>query len=605
MNLGWILTKDIAVPLAISIIASGSLVLWGRRRRGADSSPGGPDVPRTGGLAIAIAFVVAFLILERGNLDRQLAGLLVGGFIVFLIGALADTFRVPGVVQMMAQILGAVVAVTAGIYFEMFNPILSIPLALLWIIGITNAFRTLDTMDGLAAGTAAIACLNIFVYALVDLKVERHFFVIYNVTTPAVLMLGSLIGFLFFNFSPARLRLGRSGAYFVGFFMAALTIVGANYDVSSLAVAVLFPLLILTVPVFDTTLVAVVRGMRGRPGDARERRHTLIRLGLSERRAVLLLYAISLLAGSLVIANAALPKYTLPLLAALLWVVLFYLGTFLAQHMRSLSDTRKQVRDLPRRAIESLLVTRVPSVQLLIDFLLAGISLSTAYLIQFDGNIPDWDLSLLLFSFPIVAVSKIACLYFLGAYRHMWRYITVRDLTTVVWAASLGSLITFGLLLFLKRFIGFSRAVYVMDWLLFIVLTVGARQGIRFLREWLFRFRTEGSEVFVFGAGDAGNTLVNLLQTDPRSEYQPVAFFDDDETKHHKTIQRIPIVGAADRIAEFAARQSVKRLVIAVPSATDDDLAHVFAACDRAGLEVLRFSPARLTVECEAAPETP
>lgn len=255
-------------------------------------------MPRLGGLAIYIGFVVAYFIIAPAT-DVAL-GLLIGGSIVVLVGALDDKYQLSPKVKLLGQLIAASVVVAFGLQVELVNlPFgedavifgwLSIPITIFWIVGVTNAINLIDGLDGLAAGVSAIATATIMVMAL-----------IMGNTTVALLcmvLLGSILGFLFFNFHPAKIFMGDSGALFLGFSLATLSILGFKQVT---VVSFIIPLLILGVPLSDTFFAIIRRVVNKKPisvADKSHLHHCLLELGLSHRKTVLTIYGISLFFGS-------------------------------------------------------------------------------------------------------------------------------------------------------------------------------------------------------------------------------------------------------------------------------------------------------------------
>ena len=254
-------------------------------------------MPRLGGLAIYLAFMVALLValpLVTGEKSHVIWGLLLGGTIVTIVGALDDRFDLSPKVKLLGQIAAASVVVSFGVKVDFVNlPFgdganmgwLAIPITIFWIVGVTNAINLIDGLDGLAAGVSAIATGTIFVLA-----------VLMNNVTVAVLsavLLGSILGFLFFNFHPAKIFMGDSGALFLGFTLASLSVLGFK---QATLVSFVVPIFILGVPLSDTFFAIVRRAVNKQPISAADKNHLhhcLLQLGLGHRNTVLAIYGIS------------------------------------------------------------------------------------------------------------------------------------------------------------------------------------------------------------------------------------------------------------------------------------------------------------------------
>jgi UDP-GlcNAc:undecaprenyl-phosphate GlcNAc-1-phosphate transferase len=260
----------------------------------------------------------------------KLVGLLVGGAIVFVVGLLDDVLGPrfgPGW-KLAGQVLAAAVLVAAGIRtdFLVYAP-LNVLFSIFWVVAITNAFNLLDNMDGLSAGVAFVASTVLLINAWLLGEVF--------IALLLVAFMGSLLGFLFYNWHPASIFLGDCGSLFIGFFLASLTLLQRYVShASSHYFPILMPVLVLALPIIDTTTVVVIRLREHRPiyvGDSRHLSHRLVSFGMRPPLAVatILLLAFGLGLGATGLADADLVHATLILLQALavvavVLVLLFY-----------------------------------------------------------------------------------------------------------------------------------------------------------------------------------------------------------------------------------------------------------------------------------------
>ncbi len=280
-------------------------------RIGAVSNPGGRNVnersvPRLGGIAIAIGFLVPLVALTLAESVvaetlrsewRKVAGLLAGALLLVAVGVLDDTRRLRAAHKLIAQVAAASLAYAAGYHIHSVSlPLLgslsmgvfALPVTVLWIVGVVNALNLIDGLDGLAGGIAFFAGVTNFVVASVTKDVFQ--------AAVMATMLGAVLGFLVFNFNPARIFMGDSGSYFLGFVLGTTSLAGATQKTST-AVAILVPVLALGVPIFDTLFTMLRRFLERRPIFSPDRghiHHRLLDMGITHRRAVLLLYGVSL-----------------------------------------------------------------------------------------------------------------------------------------------------------------------------------------------------------------------------------------------------------------------------------------------------------------------
>jgi len=256
--------------------------------------------PRIGGIAIYVSFLIMFYLAHNmgfftKGFENEFKGLLIGGLIVFITGLIDDIWGLKPILKLLGQTIAALVLVFNGVSISLFivNPIVSSVITVLWVVGITNAFNLLDNMDGLSAGVAVIAALMFFVVysrqGVVDLNILM------------VILMGSIIGFLRFNLNPARIFMGDAGALFIGFIIAGTSCMGSYLKGSLMThLPVITPILILSVPIFDTFSVIYIR-MRSRisifAADKRHFSHRLVRLGMTNKQAVLFIYLVSFCVG--------------------------------------------------------------------------------------------------------------------------------------------------------------------------------------------------------------------------------------------------------------------------------------------------------------------
>ncbi len=260
-------------------------------------------IPLLGGIAIYLGFVLAILFTLGGVPDRQIVGILAGATLLAAVGLLDDGGFLHHQVKLFVGMpVAALFLLVAGIHAQFFSEfvpgiagvVLDGCLTVVWVVGITASFSILDHMDGLCAGIAAVAAG--FFTLVASLNGQTM------VRTLAAAVLGAALGFLRWNFNPAKIFMGDGGAMFLGFLMATLAL-KIRPDGSHFPAAWLVPILILGVPIFDTTLVSISRSRRGllpftSPGKDHTA-HRLSNLGLGHRGAVLVLYCLAALFGGL------------------------------------------------------------------------------------------------------------------------------------------------------------------------------------------------------------------------------------------------------------------------------------------------------------------
>ncbi len=247
-------------------------------------------IPLLGGLAIVAGAILAVFFAFRGEAPRSIVGALIAGAIVALLGLFDDRRSLPPIVRLLVQTAAAAILIYFGVRVRLPIPEpLNMALTLFWILGITNAINLLDNMDGLSAGVSAVAAAFMTLLGAVNGQ--------YLVSALAAAILGACLGFLRYNFQPARIFMGDAGAYFLGFWLAVLGI-QLRFPGNVNFVTWMVPVFVLGLPIFDTTLVTISRLRRGvHPFTAGRDHlsHRLVQRGFSQREAVLILY---LLAGA-------------------------------------------------------------------------------------------------------------------------------------------------------------------------------------------------------------------------------------------------------------------------------------------------------------------
>jgi UDP-GlcNAc:undecaprenyl-phosphate GlcNAc-1-phosphate transferase len=243
-----------------------------------------------GGVAVYLAFLLTLAL--TFDLSREILGILLSGTIIVILGVIDDFKVLPPKIKFVGQAIAAFVLIRSGIYIKLvFLPLwINIILSFLWIMVITNAFNIIDVMDGLAAGIGCLISIILFVVAIMNQHVL--------IATLTISLAGALIGFLRYNFEPAKIYLGDTGSLFIGLLLGALSMIG-SYTQNNM-VACCSPVIILGIPIFDTLFVIYIRWRRGIPIIYGSPDHFALRLRkwrFSTVQTVILSYAASLLLG--------------------------------------------------------------------------------------------------------------------------------------------------------------------------------------------------------------------------------------------------------------------------------------------------------------------
>ncbi|SOD02581.1 UDP-GlcNAc:undecaprenyl-phosphate GlcNAc-1-phosphate transferase [bacterium JGI 053] len=293
------LTALAVTPLVLRVLLARGIYGHARIREGVEHKP----VPRLGGVAVCVATTLGMVVaaaIAAATPGFPLAepltffgGLLTASWLLFGAGVVDDLHNLPPRAKLMAQVAAALLAWQMGFRIEQLTfagtldlGALSIPVTVLWIVGVTNAFNLIDGLDGLATGIALVALATMLA---VSVKLGN-----WQVALVCAALAGALAGFLRYNMRPARIFLGDSGSLFVGFMLAVLSVHGSTK--STTAVLTVIPLLVLGLPLLDTALAIVRRWLRGTPisrADERHLHHRLVAIGLTHTRAAVLLFLLA------------------------------------------------------------------------------------------------------------------------------------------------------------------------------------------------------------------------------------------------------------------------------------------------------------------------
>lgn len=532
--------------------------------------------PLLGGGAIALGALAAGLAVlgepgwAPGMVVLSCAGL------AFALGLLDDFRHLAPSTKLVGQVLIGSALAVGGVRVELitFAPA-AFALTIIWVVAVMNAVNLMDNMDGLAAGVVAISAAVLGVLAVRTNPAA---------TVIAMATAGAAAGFLVHNRYPARVFMGDAGSMFLGFLVAANALLFTASGAATLGLTIIAPLAALALPLFDTVLVAAARGLSGRKiaqGGRDHTSHRLAALGLSDAEAVWLLYLLALAFGALGLALEALAGVAVPLLVVA-FVGLGLFGVFLMD----VDVHRPRVRSR-RSVFDQALTVRVRFAgEVGLDLVLLTTAYYLAYVLRFEGVAASVWMTQFVQSVPLVVGAQLAALLVVRAYRTLWRYLSVSDVVTLVRAASLGSVAAAVAIVIAFRFEGHSRGVIVLDWLLVVVLLVGSRSFLLWLRHW-FALRPRADEVraLVVGANDGGSLALRLLAQSTRAAYRVVGFLDDDPGKLFRHVGGVSVIGSTQELSEKVAEHEVGLVVVALDPAEEHLRERIQSACRAAGVE--------------------
>jgi UDP-GlcNAc:undecaprenyl-phosphate GlcNAc-1-phosphate transferase len=536
-----------------------------------------------GGVVIFLSVVAVyclFLDLTRGSL-----AVIGASSCLFAMGLVDDFWKLKPYQKLVGQVLAAAAVVYFGLTLPWTPwPLVNVTLTVFWLVGITNAVNLLDNMDGLAAGVAAIASLFLAVC-----------FVESGETAGVPLLLvfaAALIGFLVYNSNPASIFMGDCGSMFIGFFLASASLMTSSGGRSRSFLPVLaVPVLILLIPIFDITVVTLLRKLAGRPISQGGRDHTshrLVALGMTERAAVWMLYTLATASGLLALSVqhlevdvglAAIVGFTL---------VLTLLGTYLGGVKVYDEEQLRRARDGRLVAFLFDLSHRRRIFEVLLDLVLMVLAYYLAHVLIYGtlGSSGGWPQ--LAQTLPVLIFVKMSVFLILGVYRGLWRYVSVDSLILYARAVTASSLLCAAPLML--HFEGLSPAVFVLDGLLLLLLLGGSRIAFRLFRSLL---PVAGGQrvlrLLIYGAGDAGELLVRELLNNRLYHGLPVAFVDDDPLKRGRVIHGLRVYGGNGSLPSVLAEQRIDEVILSSARFSPQRVAQIVEQCTAAGVPVKRM----------------
>jgi UDP-GlcNAc:undecaprenyl-phosphate GlcNAc-1-phosphate transferase len=582
----------VSAAVTIAALPVAFLVLWVLLRSPAAASrlvahPSGErwhdlPTPSFGGIGIAAGFFTGVAVAVLGgavDASWELAGILCGTALLFVAGLLDDLRHLSPVAKLGAQLAAAGVAVAAGLRVDLIgNDAVATVVAVLWLVGITNAFNLLDNMDGLAATLAGVAC----VYFAVDAATVHE--------NDAVLVLSlslafACLGFLPFNLRPGRravVFMGDAGSQVLGFMLAVLGLAASWTTAGTTVATMVLPLLVLAVPILDTTLVTVMRLRERRPvtrGGRDHSSHRLVYYGLSEVKAVGLLALIAVAIGATGVAYNVLDNPRITAVGVLLtFVLLVQFGGFLAD----LSERTRRGQPGDTSLRHALVFEPRRLVEVLVDFVLVCGSFLVAYLLVVGDKGTELQRGTFLAALPVVLGVRYVAFIGFRIYRRVWRFATARDAVAIAAACGLSELVAFGIVVATRDLDAFPARVFLVDAVLCTGLVTASRLALKLLPDLeTARRRGPRRRVLVVGAGRHGRSVVRELREDG---VRVTGFVDDNVSLRRRRIGGVTVLGATDEMGPLLAAARPDEVLVTIPDAPPERLSQVVHACEEAGV---------------------
>jgi UDP-GlcNAc:undecaprenyl-phosphate/decaprenyl-phosphate GlcNAc-1-phosphate transferase len=609
--------RAIAIPLLLAFVLSLAVVPVCRRlaeRFGFFAHPI-PDrwhrqpVALFGGAAIA---AVVFGCSMAYGLPWRIPVLIAASGVMFLVGVFDDVLSLKPATKLIAQIALASMLLFFGYRLNWLQSMpLDALLTLVWVVGLTNAFNLIDNMDGLCAGITLIAGTAL----LVDLFPAADAHTLFEAQYLSILI-GATAGFLVYNLHPASIFMGDSGSLFLGFSFAAVALGTSlpNRGRPDVLPIIVGPVLVLLLPIFDTALVTISRWVSGRrasEGGRDHSSHRLVAIGLSERRAVAVLWTLAAVGGMLGIGVARFGhKWSVLLAAAAFLIGMVLFAAYLTGiRVYDDADVRARPGTLTPIIVEFMHKRRVAEV--LLDFCLVVLCYYTAYRLRFEDPVEfRRNVDLLTQSLPVIVASQMVAFFVVGVYRGVWRHFGMMDTLVVARGVSFGTAAALLVILGVYRFQAYSRTVFAIYAMLLLVAITLSRASFRLVAEFMRRQRVSECGVVIYGAGDAAGLVMRELLSG--HGVRIVGFIDDDPRKAGSRVNGYPVLGGYSALTVLLKAASVDAVVVSARKMPPERLNNLEVLCMehnvrlsrlRVDLELLVSSPEE-SEESPVAPHT-
>src|SRR5437899_4018042 len=536
-----------------------------------------------GGVAIALGFALTGVLVLP--FSEALLWKIIGVSVVFVgIGLYDDVRRLSPMAKLLLQSVGACLVIHFGVVYHFrLSCWINAAVTLLWIVGITNALNLLDNIDGLSVGVAAIAAGYLaYFYRLAGSAAAVLILVVF---------IGAALGFLVFNFSPAKVFMGDSGSLFMGFFLACVSAMETTH-LSNTGAFLFAPIMILIIPIFDTAFVSLTRKLSGRAISVGGRDHTSHRLaavGLNDRRVVLVFYFLSACSGMLAVLLHQFPSAGVSVIP-LFPILITFLGIYLVSSSNAWPAPSQR---------GPFLVLAQSFFPLLIDLILLTVAYYSAFLLRFEGTLIHANTILFWRTLPLVIGSHVIVTSLSGIYWDRPVVLSLYHVFRIVRLASISTVLATTCITALYRFQGVSRVVFLLFWILEVGLLSGARAAFGFFN---LTLRPNGpkSRTLILGSEERAVLAANHFEI-----LQPgsvVGLLGTDGAETGKILDKFSVIGSIKDMERTLAKHHISQLVVA----TEIDLDTVRELCTRnKQLEIIEFQlhirPLRLARSARAA----
>ncbi|OGD36530.1 MAG: hypothetical protein A2V45_13065 [Candidatus Aminicenantes bacterium RBG_19FT_COMBO_58_17] len=571
-------------------------------------------VPLLGGISIFFAFNITVILGHYFNLSlvgdpflSRWAALLVCQTIILALGSVDDAVHLQPSVKLLFQIIVAVLMILFGFGIgAITNPftgdivrlgIFSAPFTILWLVGITNALNLIDGLDGLSAGTSFIVSLTIGLIAYINGNA--------GIVFVTLCLAGSLLGFLPYNFHPAKIFLGDSGSLLLGFILAVISIQGSSKGPA--LVGLLAPILALGFPIMETLLSMIRRFLRSiriiddptrngrfrtvpvsKPSifraDKDHFHHRLLKFGYSQKKAVILLYAICIALSVLAFLVVAIEDLNLTAALAAI-IIVFFIGI-----KRLKYDEFRILENGLLIPLFSYPIINKSLFQVFIDLGMISFSFYLSFLLLFrgfDGPVRE----LFVRSLSIVLLVKIVVFHFSGLYKRSWVYSRLEDALAVLKATFLSSLISVVVLAFIFKLESFGGIVlFVLDFYLLLTGVAGLRISHHVFISYYRRSAAQrGKKVLIYGAGGRGSTVLREIRKNGNYSFSPAGFMDDSPEKKGIQMQGVPVLGSIEDLDEIFRENNISEIIVSTTKIGRDKIKRLTEFGKQKGIVIRQY----------------
>jgi UDP-GlcNAc:undecaprenyl-phosphate GlcNAc-1-phosphate transferase len=534
-----------------------------------------------GGVAIASTTIALGVVVGP---DIRLWPLIAGAAAMALVGLLDDVLTIKPSTKLVMQISLASMLVFLDYRLGWTDaPVLDAMLTLLWVVGITNSFNLLDNMDGLCAGIALIAGTFLLgtLYAHTGVS---------PISMYLAVLLGSTAGFLVYNIHPATIFMGDTGSLFLGFNLAGLTLlatsIGSRSGASGVLSVVAGPALLLLIPIFDTTLVTVMRILSGRlpsQGGRDHSSHRLVAIGLPESSAVATLWVLAIIGGAVAALLRSGAENWSGIVATTFVLAMIIFAVYLAK-IRVYEDVPvPNAGRITPLVVDFMYKRRVAEV--LLDLCLVPLAYYSAYRLRFEGEALTANYPYFLNSLPVVLAAQLLSLFVMGGYRGTWRHFGIMDAVVFAKSVALGTTASILAMVFAYNFASYSRAVFVIHSALLMLLLCSTRASFRLVGEFITRRQARGLRCVVYGT--SGASLATIREAFGHQPFKLLGFVDDDPGQINARVSGYPVLGDFSRLVAIIESGTVDRVVVNTKLIDLERMHRLHAKCDACEVELM------------------